>query len=59
MFRLFDPNKCEPPKPWLVRVLEGNDSPKWLGCTRNQWLLNAALWLVFAAVASASYLVIR
>ena len=50
MLRLFDPNKCEPPKPWLVRVLADTESGEWLGLTRDQWILNAALWAAIIAV---------
>ena len=60
MLRLYDPNKYERPKPWIIPcVLEDNDSPKRLGLTCEQWLLNAVLWAGILAVALVIYVLLK
>lgn len=59
ILHLYDPNEYEQPKkPWFVRVLE-KDSPKCLGLTREQWLLNAILWAEFLGVGVALHLAFK
>jgi hypothetical protein len=55
MLCLYDPNKYEAPKPWLVRVLADTESPKWGGLTRDQWILTAVIWAGIFAVVSILY----